>query len=340
MAKAKQIEELDCDASVVVGAKMVLRTRLDEMCALREAALNWDGIEGVHDMRVASRRLRSVIRDFEPLFRKRGLRAMHDEVKQVADALGDVRDKDVAIDGLEKLSADAPPDVSEGIQKIVEERRRRRDGARIVLAGLISAQALSKLRDDCLAAIENAEARRSDKNRDKDNSTVAAQSFRAAGQRIISEGWRKLSERSVSLNRPHKIKPLHRMRITAKRLRYATELYCQCWSDALRPFAKELSKLQAALGDLHDCDVWIEDLGDQLRALGDKNEDAAATIHNTLAANPASLSEEDARARHTLVWLMSHFASQRTELYRDALKRWHEWQNDDFERRLFEQLSA
>ncbi|HEX8473661.1 MAG TPA: CHAD domain-containing protein [Pyrinomonadaceae bacterium] len=340
MAKAKEIEGLDCNASIIIGAKVVLRVRLDEMCALREAALNWDDIEGVHDMRVASRRLRGIIREFEPYFRKHELRAMHDEVKRVADALGGVRDEDVAIAGLEKLSEDAPPDVSEGIQKIVGERRRRREGARAVLTELISAYALSKLRYDCLAAIENAEARRSNKNKDKEGLNVAALSFREAGQQIISEGWRALKKRSASLQRPHKTKPLHKMRITAKRLRYAIELYCQCWSEPLRPFAKELAKLQSALGDLHDCDMWIEDLGEQLRVLDNKNEDAATTLHDALAAKSASLSEEHAKARPTVVWLMCHFTTQRAELYRDALKRWHEWESDDFARRLFEQLST
>lgn len=342
MAKAKEIEGLDCDAGVVAGAKMVLRTRLEEMCALREAALNWDDIEGVHDMRVASRRLRSAIRDFASYFRKHELRRMADDVKRLADALGDVRDRDVVIAGLEKISEDAPPEVVEGIRKITNQHRGCRDTARAKLAGLIDACALTKFEQECLAAIDKAQARRPFKNNDRERVSASASSFRQAGRDIILDGWRDLRERSASLHRPLKAKPLHKMRITAKRLRYAIELFCQCQgADAsLRPIAKELSKLQSSLGELHDCDVWIEDLGARLGALVVERDASPATAPRDADGANASLSQETLEAQRAAVWLMCHFNMQRTKSFHDALTRWHAWQADDFERQLFQQLST
>ncbi|HEU4595360.1 MAG TPA: CHAD domain-containing protein, partial [Pyrinomonadaceae bacterium] len=72
MAKAKKIEGLDCGADAGSGVRQVLLTRLGEMCEFREAALDWSDPEGVHDMRVASRRLRSALRDFMPHLQRRG----------------------------------------------------------------------------------------------------------------------------------------------------------------------------------------------------------------------------------------------------------------------------
>ena len=54
-------------------------------------------------MRVASRRLRSALRDFLPYLRKRGLSSVQKRLRNIADALGEVRDHDVAIMALEEL---------------------------------------------------------------------------------------------------------------------------------------------------------------------------------------------------------------------------------------------
>src|ERR1044071_3631071 len=107
MAKAKEIVGLDCRASASSCVLLVLRTRLDEMSEFRAAALDWSDPEGVHDMRVASRRLRSALRDFKPYLRMKKMRRAADYLKAVADALGAVRDHDVAIIALEELKQDA-----------------------------------------------------------------------------------------------------------------------------------------------------------------------------------------------------------------------------------------
>src|SRR5262252_3216110 len=114
MAKAKEIVGLDSDGPAREAIRLVLRSRMDEMCELREAALNWNDPEGIHDIRVASRRLRGALRDFMPYLGKRGLTRCADEIKTIARALGSVRDLDVAIIELEKTAAKAPAEVAPG----------------------------------------------------------------------------------------------------------------------------------------------------------------------------------------------------------------------------------
>ncbi len=82
MAKATEIVGLDCEASAAQAIVIVLRARFAEMCALRDAALEWSEPEGVHDMRVASRRLRSALRDFAPFMRKRKLASSMQDLKK------------------------------------------------------------------------------------------------------------------------------------------------------------------------------------------------------------------------------------------------------------------
>ena len=64
MAKAREITGLDCEANAIECAAKILRARFEEVLEFRSAALDSEGIEGVHDMRVATRRLRSALRDF------------------------------------------------------------------------------------------------------------------------------------------------------------------------------------------------------------------------------------------------------------------------------------
>jgi CHAD domain-containing protein len=71
-----------------------------------KAVLDLGEIEGVHAMRVATRRLRAALEVFGPcLGRKDGTRVLT-EVKALAAALGERRDRDVQLELLGRLEAD------------------------------------------------------------------------------------------------------------------------------------------------------------------------------------------------------------------------------------------
>src|SRR5215212_12102701 len=130
MAKAKRIRGIDCNAPAPAGMKLVLVTRFAELQAWREAALDWSDPEGVHSMRVASRRLRSALRDFMPYLRKRSFNSTVKQLRMIAAALGEVRDQDVAIRALEEIAKHAPPAVSVALQQFIETRKEVREQAR------------------------------------------------------------------------------------------------------------------------------------------------------------------------------------------------------------------
>jgi CHAD domain-containing protein len=109
------------------------------------------------------------------------------------------------------------------------------------------------------------------------------------------------------------------MRIAAKRLRYAIELFQQCWGRPIATFAKRTALLQTALGDLHDCDVWIESFGNQItKARKEKHQ-------------------ENIKA---FVWLLSHFVKLRTKHLRKALMLWHDWEAHDTSGKLRNVLNS
>src|SRR3982751_2671536 len=127
MAKAHQIEGIDCQAPANIGIRLVLLERFDEFLEFRVDALNWEDLEGVHSMRVASRRLRSALRDFAPYMKKREMAPTVKKIKTVADALGAVRDQDVAIEALQSLAIKASPSVKTTLDNVILERKQSRD---------------------------------------------------------------------------------------------------------------------------------------------------------------------------------------------------------------------
>lgn len=57
---------------------------------------------------------------------------------------------------------------------------------------------------------------------------------------------------------PERVEELHAMRIAVKRLRYTLEIFRSLFDGEAEPVLETLKKLQDLLGEVHDCDVWIE----------------------------------------------------------------------------------
>jgi CHAD domain-containing protein len=137
VAKAREIPGLSAEDSYAAAAAKVVAVRVQELADHAAGVLDVGDIERVHDMRVATRRLRAALEVFEPCFPGKRLRSDLGEVKQLADALGERRDRDVAIVALEELSAKLPAPDRAGIGSLVarlrdEQRRANEDLARFV----------------------------------------------------------------------------------------------------------------------------------------------------------------------------------------------------------------
>lgn len=64
---------------------------------------------------------------------------------------------------------------------------------------------------------------------------------------------------------PERVQELHDMRIAAKRLRYCFEFFMPCFDAEFKDVLKRFKQLQDYLGEIHDCDVWVDYLRAQLR---------------------------------------------------------------------------
>ena len=108
MAKARDIPGLDARMPFAEAAAATVAVRAEELFEQSENVLDITDIERVHDMRVASRRLRAVLEIYAPCFPMDEFKPILREVKALADALGARRDPDVLLDQLAKLEGTLP----------------------------------------------------------------------------------------------------------------------------------------------------------------------------------------------------------------------------------------
>jgi CHAD domain-containing protein len=124
MAKAEPVV-LAADEPFSAAGRRIVGVRAQELFEHAAGVLDTEDIERVHDMRVASRRLRAVLEIFAPCFPEAEHRAVLRDVKALADALGERRDPDVHLEDLAKLEAAAPEDQRPGVHHLAELQRRR-----------------------------------------------------------------------------------------------------------------------------------------------------------------------------------------------------------------------
>jgi len=145
VAGARKVE-LDCEGSFSQAAARVVKVRSKEVFAHSHGVLDLNDVERVHDMRVATRRLRAALEVFEPCFpRKRHHKALT-KVKALADALGERRDADVEIAMLEGLLGQAAEADRGALLALIEKLRVRQAEANEALAPYVTKKRLKKLR--------------------------------------------------------------------------------------------------------------------------------------------------------------------------------------------------
>jgi CHAD domain-containing protein len=154
VAKAKAIPDLSAERSYAEAAARIVSVRASELTEQAAGVLDTGDIERVHDMRVATRRLRAALEIFEPCFPDKAYREALGEVKRLADALGERRDRDVAIATLHGFSDQMPAPDRRGIGSLIGQLRDEQEDANRELAPLVERAHLNSLREslDELAA--------------------------------------------------------------------------------------------------------------------------------------------------------------------------------------------
>jgi CHAD domain-containing protein len=147
MAKEREIEGISAEMPFAEAGALVVETRAAELLDHSAGVLDTDEIEGVHDMRVATRRLRAALEVFAPCFPEDEHRKALKEVKAIADALGERRDRDVAIASLTGFAAEIPAPDRPGIASLADRFRAEQLQANEELIPFVDGKRLEQLHE-------------------------------------------------------------------------------------------------------------------------------------------------------------------------------------------------
>jgi CHAD domain-containing protein len=146
MAKAREIPGIDPDVAYAIAAARVVTVRGQELFEHAHGVLDVGDIERVHDMRVATRRLRAALEVFRVCFPEDEFKPALREVKAIADALGERRDRDVSIAALEDFGAALAAPDRPGIDSLVAKLRTEQSDANARLASFVGESRLAARR--------------------------------------------------------------------------------------------------------------------------------------------------------------------------------------------------
>ncbi len=157
MAKARAIPDLSPQEPYAEAAARILRVRSEELVEHSEGVLDLTDIERVHAMRVATRRLRATLEVFQPCFPGEAHAAVLGDVKGLADALGERRDRDVAIASLKTFLEEIPAPDRRGVASLIGAMRMEQERANEELRPHVAPERLAGLRERLLALIAGPE---------------------------------------------------------------------------------------------------------------------------------------------------------------------------------------
>lgn len=206
--------------------------------------------EGVHRMRVATRRIRAALRAFKGILPAAPRKAFNRDVKWVARVLGDVRDLDVYRDDLQHYSAELAAEDAACLSDYQEHLAEQRHQARKELLACLSSHRYQQLRHRWAQFLQ----------RRPIMSKLEKLSIRDAATRIIGKQYKRVLRDGRAITRHSPDDALHELRIDAKRLRYSFEIFQLVCGESLKPFIKRLKELQDTLGEFQDGRVATESL--------------------------------------------------------------------------------
>jgi CHAD domain-containing protein len=209
--------------------------------------------EDVHQARVGTRRLRSHLRTFRTLLDPAWTAGLREELGWLAAELGGVRDAEVLLERLQALAADLPAADARPAAALTGQLEAAIGTARERLLEGMSSQRyfdlVERLVDAAASPVIATEA-----------ADAAARPAAQVLPGLVVGPWRKLRRAVRSLDAWPPDEELHRVRILAKRARYAAEAAAPAVGAEAVRFGRLAAAVQTELGEHQDsvtAQVWL-----------------------------------------------------------------------------------
>jgi CHAD domain-containing protein len=317
-----------------------IRTLSAQLDDLSDGQLGGDDVACVHRSRVASRRLRVALSMLDDMCGLKQIKTWKKRLQRAASELGEARDRDVQIETLTAVLA-GPIDKSAvlGVSLILSEIYAQR----LWVQRRVISEVRHFQKSGVLAEIPKVLKRASvvKTSGKKPVALTSALHFQKQIAKRIEKQYAGLEANSDALQQPRDYIRHHAMRISAKRLRYSLEIVKGMFRLDLEAPIAEAKKAQSLLGEVHDCDVWLERLNewtdhDSLREKHGAGDTSLADIAKSRVGRENAWPA--ARLEVGVSHLRRQFTEKRDKAFTSFIELWNRWQADRFWQLLLENL--
>jgi CHAD domain-containing protein len=233
------------DSTLGELAYRVLRKEASAMLARVPGTRLGEDIESLHQMRVATRRMRAGMDMFASVLPVRAGR-LRAELGWLAALLGEVRDLDIQLGRFDDWTEEMPGDHREALDELADLLAGHRVQARRALLEALDSRRYERLVSGLVAMLAQGPSSRSTAGRAPAVVTMPE---------LIEERHRAARKAARRAKRTGAATDYHRLRIRCKRLRYALEFASGLYDGELKGFVRQMTRLQDALGSMQDAAV-------------------------------------------------------------------------------------
>ncbi len=247
--KLKSPGVLPDDAMSEAGRK-VLRFHFERMLAHEPGTRLGEDIEELHDMRVASRRIRSAFGVFSPYFDPDALLPFLKGLRRTGRALGGVRDLDVFMEKAQRYLDELPEEEQYSLDPLLADWKEQREAKRYQMLRYLDSKNYEQFVRDFgeFVLTEGAGALPAPTDKPLPHWVCHLVPTLIYNRYQVVRSYETVIEGAP-------IETLHALRIDFKRLRYSLEFFREVLAPEAEDVIKEVVTIQDHLGDLHDADV-------------------------------------------------------------------------------------
>ncbi|AMV27209.1 CHAD domain protein [Gemmata sp. SH-PL17] len=280
MAEGKWISGLKPGTPIADAARVVLTERFAVVRQYLPLAANnpYEDVEYVHQLRVGTRRTGAALRAFSDALPRKSLKATKTALRTIRQAAGDARDWDVFLASLPGAKPFGTATAKPALDFLLGYAFGQRTAAQARLTATET-----ETGPEFLTLSENLPTR----TREPDGTDAPTNFGELAVQQLGALFAELTASAEANPTAPH---DLHALRITAKRLRYAIEIFAGCFP----PYLKEtiypcVERVQELLGEVQDAHVGIARLVDIRAIVGDVAPKQLTRVKKGLDALATSL---------------------------------------------------
>jgi len=242
--------QLPSTPSIGDVAYVVLRRNLAAMLAHEPGTRLGEDPEELHDMRVATRRMRAALSLFSDALPVRA-RHVRDELGWLGRTLGSVRDLDVQLERLDQWARELPEEDKEALDELAGLLEHERETARAELLSALESSRYERLVSSFTTMLRQGPPRRS---------AAARAPAVAVVPDLVQARHRSATKVAKRAQRSRAADDLHLLRIRCKRLRYALEFVSEIYDGDTSKMVRRVVRLQDSLGLMQDARVAAERL--------------------------------------------------------------------------------